>query len=817
MLTIYKSSAGSGKTFTLVKEYLRLALPNPSAFHTIVAITFTNAAAAEMKERIISRLSGLANGTEENLAKLLLEEGLTKAQLKNAPKLLENILCNYSRFAVSTIDSFFHKILRTFGKELSLPLDFGIFLENDEALDYAVQAFMADAYSNPQIHALVMEYIEEKIQKGTTWNIIFELQKIARQLLKEASNDITPAPQEEVKLFIKELKQITNKFENGMDEFSQNVFKKMEAEGIVVTDFKYGRSGAIAFFFNCSKEVRDYKVGTRFLNCLESPENWIKKDSPAHLEDFIYSVLVPASEEAFDFYSNNFAEYSTAREVLRCIYTFSVYEEIRKKLIEYKEKNEVVLISDFTQLLAKHIKDEKADYIFSKLGARYNHLLIDEFQDTSSMQWMNLLPLVENSVSQGLDCLVVGDAKQAIYRWRGGEVELIETHLADRDLPGQTQSKSLSGNFRSRKEIVEFNNNFFTKANEILSQQYPESGLMQQIFEGVAQIPQRKDEKEGLINLEFIPAKKEESETLAKEKMLSAILENIAEGYTYKDLVILVRNKKDAAEVSAFMAENKLPFVSQDSLYLDQSPTIRLLLSMFKYINTPADNFAKMEAGWLWNSAIKNTPKPLPDFLQQSKTPSQKGGFKMEELRILPVNLLLCKLMQIAGLDQNPDAYLCRFREIVFDYVKNENHGLSAFLNWWKEGKFSVVMPEAANAIRVMTIHKSKGLEFPVVIMPFVDWDFSSKVQDIAWVSTDKEPYTQFGKLPVYLTAKLAETYFADWYTHEQSLIGIDNLNLLYVAFTRAKDKLYAFMPEPSESSGGEIKKANELVKMVQE
>jgi ATP-dependent exoDNAse (exonuclease V) beta subunit len=795
-----------------------------------VAITFTNAAAAEMKERILDRLTGLVEGKENALADILLQEGLTKADLQNADRLLEKILYNYSFFNVSTIDSFFHKILRAFNKELELPMNFDIFLESDEALDYAVDNFIYRSHTYPDIHAILVSYIREKINNGNSWGIRSDLYRIAQELLKDNSllqgNIDIPAIQD----FIKALKQLATSFEDHMHKLGSETLQQLKEYGLEVESFKYGKSGPIGYFICIQKDKKEYAPKTRFLNALSDEGEWYTKKSPEarQIEETLHTFLLQKAQEAYQYYETNSKAYNTAKEILRSIYTFAVYEELNKMLTEYREKENVVLISDFTKILAQHILHEEISFIYSKIGSRYAHYLIDEFQDTSSLQWLSLKPLVENAVAQGSECLVVGDSKQAIYRWRGGEVELIETSISERDFPEHSSRLSLNRNFRSCCTVVDFNNSFFRKVAGMFAGTTDEYRLLESIFKDVSQEIVKDPFDEGFVQLSLFAkeGRRENFLQQARERMLEQVHKCLEDGYNLKDITVLVRDKKDSSEVARFLFEQKLDFITQDSLYLDHSPAVRLLLSLLGYLSNPADDLAKTQVMYLYLRYFRplhvsdiSFHELLNDFNKKEdglyhKALPQEFVNNTAGLASLPVYELVEELVRIFGLNEAPDAYLQRLQDVVLEYSLKNNLGIQGFLNWWQDGKFTVILPEDQDAIQIMTIHKSKGLEFPIVIIPFADWDFQSGRPNILWVSPEEEPFNEFDRLPVLFNSNLKESYFEKDYQREEALTIIDNLNLLYVAFTRAKDRLYV-ATELDKGAASSIKSTGQLIKAI--
>ena len=814
-LKIYKSSAGSGKTFTLVKEYLKLCLPNPRRFKYIAALTFTNASAAEMKARILKALEQLADGTDTDMAAILLSEGITPRQLANAPVLLENILYGYSDFNIRTLDSFFQRIVRAFNKELKIPSDFEINIDAEEAMDYAVDRFLHLSDEQPEIHKILISFIREKISNAQSWNIRADFYRIAKEVFKDHSLQLTETDIPAIMDFIGEMKKIMAAFEMKMDGIAVGLLDGIKELGLEIEDFKYGRAGAFSFILKSLKIKKEYEPGSRFLSGLTDDFEWYKKNDPnlRLIEQALNTFLRNGSIELYELYQSGYRDYASAREILKNIYTYSVYAEINKMFDEYRKEKNVVLVSDFTRILSNHIKNEEVSYVYSKIGNRLDHFLIDEFQDTSVLQWASIKPLVENSVSQGNMNLVVGDSKQAIYRWRGGSVELIERQLFEIDFPAFSEKFSLDKNFRSHKTVVDFNNMFFNGIAAHFS-----GDLLAQIFDNIAQHSREGHVSSGYVEINFIPKPERTRESFlipAKEKLLDQVKYALKDGFSFKDITILVRDKRDAAETASLLHESNLPFISFDSLQLTHSPTVRLLLSLINMVNDEDDALALAETKSLYGRYFNteennggrisaNPARAFPDTFYENT----------DKLAALPLYELVEELILMFGLNQ-PDAYLQRFQDAVLEYVIKENGSPTGFLEWWDKESFAVVQPENQDAIQIMTIHKAKGLEFPVVIIPFADWEFNNGKANMIWVNPSKEPFNTFPVLPVNYGSGLKNSIFEEDYYREEALTVIDNLNILYVAFTRAKSRLYINTQSVKKASDDGIKSVPQLMNMV--
>lgn len=809
-LTLYKSSAGSGKTFTLVKEYLRLCLEDPDRFKKVVAITFTNAAAAEMKERILQRLKSLSSGTDFAFEEILRQDGVSEQAIRNAPVLLEKILYNYSHFNIGTIDSFFHRILRAFSKELGLPMGFDIFLDTDDALTYAVDNLLHRSHTQADVHKVLTAFVQEKVNNGQSWHIREDLMQMANELIKDNAMLRGDASLEDIFAFAGQLREMIHAFEKEMDTIGAETIRQLAQQGLGVDDFSNKSAGPAGYFQKIRRVKKEYEPGKRFTEAMDDEKKWLtaaslKSAQAKGLQEAVKNVLMSAGRDALRLYEEKYPAYLTAKEVHRSVYTFAVYEELNKILEEYRTDKEVVLISDFTKILARHILQEDIGFIYSKIGARYEHFLIDEFQDTSSLQWFGLRPLIENAVAQGSSCLVVGDSKQAIYRWRGGEVELIEHGITERDFRDYSRELRLSQNFRSRHEVIAFNNRFFNEVKNLFPAGQSEFQTLRKIFDDASQQPGSANAG-GYVEINFLLKEGNRKETFmskSEEIILRHVHDCLTSGYRLRDIAMLVRSGAEASSLARMFVEEGLAFVTQDSLSIDHSPAIRLLFSVLAYLDDHADELARTQTAFLYLTYFKNSgthTTPFHEILNGNKSENSDSPAeglptefteRLAQLSSMPVYEIVENAIRIFNLNDKPDAYLQRFQDLVLEFTLSQGYGIRAFLEWWKEGHYSVILPEDQDAIRILTIHKSKGLEYPVVMIPYASWDFKSARSDLIWVQPDEEPFNSFPALPVHASETLSRSLFSEAYGRESAHIAIDNLNLLYVAFTRAKDRLY--------------------------
>jgi len=832
---IVKSSAGSGKTFTLVKEYLGLVLKRPEDYRHILALTFTNKATEEMKTRIVDSLIALSNDESNTLKKILQEEcGLDNIPHR-AQQALDNILHDYSNFSVNTIDSFFNRIIRALAREINLPLRLEVKIEQDEVITEITSQLLSEISSDPELMQWLTDFAIQKIGDDKGWNIEKEIHGIAA---------------EEIKQFYKELREIKSRFEGQMKSFGNEGMKAIRSSGLEVKDFAYGESGVAKYFDKIRMNISGdaYKPGKRVLDAETDVSKWASKSSPRknEIQQVAESTLQPLLTKIFAYSKNEYPVYLGATEVLKKIFLLGIVEDLKKKLAAYRDENSLLLISDTPKILGKVISEEETPFVYEKSGTRYHHFLVDEVQDTSDLQWKNIRPLILHALSSGYFGMVVGDAKQSIYRWRGGNMNLLESQI-EKDLVGFRSIIStdhLGINYRSRKTIVDFNNIFFKAIPAVINSHMNSEAdkPMDRAYSVNAsqEVPDNTDDG-GFVGIYPIEETDDEEswKDKAKEKMLEGIKNVLGRGYTYKDIAVLVRTNSEGDEVATYLIEKGITnVVSPDSLLLNRSAEVRFLLNLFIFIDDKRNAIAKSEILYYNSlkqtntannlhgifsgghktsgSKYKNAPtlfetEHMGDSLFTESLPEEFTAH-VRALSKLPLYELAEQLVRIFALP-GTDVYVLRFLELILEYASRHDASIRSFLNWWNDSnaadKISVITSETGNAIRVMSIHKSKGLQFPVVFMPFADWKLTPDSRDVLWVESSDEPFNRFGKIPVSPGKSLIDSSFSKSYQQETIQSVTDNINLMYVAFTRAEEELHVFLP------GSEIKEMNSTGKLT--
>ena len=832
---VYKSSAGSGKTYTLVLEYLKLVIKKPKKFRNVLAITFTNKAANEMKERIIGRLKEVAQynsipdfvSTKELLQQLREDTGLEPEEIsKNAALVLEYILHDYSDFAISTIDSFVHRVIRSFAFDLNLPLNFEVELNTSELITKAVDILISNVGTDEKLTATLINYIESKTSEDKSWNIENDLVNIAGALTKEDGLlHIEKLKKLNLDDFIEINKQvavIVKKFENTIVSFASEADKLIKSKNIPHQAFYQGRSGISKYFDNLVNKGFDKIIPNSYVSKTVEEDKWYAGKTDAGDKAAIDEIKDDIKNSFYQiekFVEDNFGRYTVFTEIRKNLYPLAVLTEIEKVMDDYKSDNNLVLISEFNKRIAEVVLNEPVPFIYERVGQKYKHFLIDEFQDTSVLQWQNLLPLIDNSLAEGNFNMIVGDGKQAIYRWRSGEVEQfiklpkiykrnddpvqIERELS---LKRNYKPEVLKFNYRSKTDIINFNNDFFSWISAVLPEE------LKAVYKDVKQKP-KKDDIGGFIHIEF-HSDENEAENFEDFNLLQ-IKETIAElqedSFDLKDIAILCRNNKNASLIASDLLENGINVVSSESLLLGNSAKVRFLIAVVKVLLKPADLISKTEMitflthsgyidGDVHNSLIrfglfKNAEKKINFFEELSQ---HKIELKRSYLLNLQIYDLFEELIRIFGFNNEVDPYIQFFLDAILSDSGSKNLELSELPDWWedKKEKLSIIVPEGINAVQVMTIHKSKGLQFPVVIYPFAA-EKHRKTNDKLWIDFEDEEVPKLKAAIVNTNRSLEETKYASLYSDEEEKSLLDLINLLYVVMTRPAERLYIFAAQP--------------------
>lgn len=833
--TLYDASAGSGKTFTLVKEYLKILLTSPKndAYRNILAITFTNKAVGEMKSRIVSSLSEFAKDEPAPKAVELMEviqqeTALNAIDIKiKARQIIKNIIHNYASFDISTIDKFTHKVIRAFAHDLGLPITFDVSLETDNLLTEAVDAIIAQAGEDETLTRLLVDFTMEKTDDDKSWDVTREILDTGKLLLNENNrNEIVHFQDKTISEFVeikKKIQQVVTDLDAECAVLAQEAIAVITAAGV---DEKSFSGGYFPKHLQSIKEGRFNAKNKTYHQAEDIKINKTAKDKEI-IEGIIPELLsllkrVYKNQEKMAFYM----------AFLKNITPLSLLNTVSQELSKIQKEQNILSISEFNAIIYKEIQNQPAPFIYERLGEKYKHFFIDEFQDTSEMQWQNLIPLIDNALSsedlQGErgSLMIVGDPKQSIYRWRGGKAEQF-IELSKEHNPFNNPDKKiehLDRNFRSYSEIIQFNNGFF----RMISEQFTNPDY-KNLYENHSH-QEHNSKIGGYINISFLPkiekTEGDDEETPDKTRQyvqatLVAIKKSLAQGFEYKDIAILTRRRDQGIAVAGYLTEQGIPILSSETLMIENATEVIFMLNVLRYLNNSSNLEAK---AYLLQYIGEYVQKQLPvhDFIFQGMENRNEKEFEnwlmsfdislsFQELRrkslYEAVESIISKFI---NLKQN-NAYIQYFLDLVLERDIKNQAGITDFLSYWEKNghKFSIPSPEGKNAVRILTIHKSKGLEFPVVIFPFAEEDYSRRPKDKLWLDSEDN----ISELPRVL---IDNSSAVEGFGEEASLVYqqkkqedlLDNVNVLYVALTRAEEQLY-IISSMNLSAKGELPKNN--------
>ena len=823
---IYNASAGSGKTYTLVKDYLRILLSanHKEAYKQILAVTFTNKAVAEMKARIIENLNAFAFDEESTHAPMFVELAadlkLHPAQLQQkAKEVLKSILHNYAFFEVATIDKFTHSVIRTFAYDLKLPLNFEVELDTDALLNEAVDQLISKAGESKLISDVLIEFALEKADDDKSWDIAFDLNKIAKLLLNENQEPHlrklkhkTLEDFSDLKILLKtKIKTTSEQLVNA----GKTVLELIRNAGLEFDDFL--RKTLPNHFQKIADGDFDEKrlYGNKLAEALENGAVYKKALDTGKAATI--DALLPQLNEVYHSCKATVYELSFLRNFYKNATPLSVLNAIQTELEIIKEEQNLLLISEFNTLISETIKDEPAPFIYERLGEKYKHYFIDEFQDTSIMQWENLIPLISNKLQtealqgKGGSLTIVGDAKQSIYRWRGGKAEQFIglNHEVDPFMVGK-EKVELPRNYRSYDEIINFNNSFFQHISKFFSNE-----KYANIYEhGSSQLTN--DKKGGFISLDFIEAKTVEEEfEIIPEKVILKIQELLEKGFQYSDICVLTRRKSEGIAIADILSTHQIPIISSETLLISRSREVQFITDVLRLAIQPKNNEVKLHLlNYLateklhitqTHNFLKTHVSLEPEALFESLT---KFNFDFTYFLQLSLYEAVEYCIRAFKLTDESDAYLQFFLDFVLEYTQKKQLGFAGFLEHWekKQKHLSIVASGSENAIQIMTIHKAKGLEFPVVIFPFASTDIYKEIEPKLWFPIAKDDFNGFEEAYLNLNSTIQEygEVGEQLYLERQSQLELDNFNILYVVFTRAVQQLHVITKKEMDRNGNE-------------
>lgn len=809
---VYRASAGSGKTYTLVNEYLKVVLDRPEAFREVLAITFTKKSAYEMKDRVIKALKALALGHDPALEETLRQEEHLKERniQEDARGVLDLLLHDYSSFAIMTIDSFIHKIVKGVALELDLPMRFRVDMNEDVILEKIIDALLEDVGQNYEVTELLYSFMYQQIDLEKSWNPEQEILETAQELFKEEGRAylriLLQQDPEMIHHMISGIKEQITQYRKGIHRMAQDILTIIAASELTVDDFPHQKSGIVGKVITLStgQTPDDFQLGPRFIE-----GKWTTKKTPEEtkkLIDFMVEGKLEALRQRIIIHTERYyKEFKSLFHLQKSIHSLTLIKTIEAYLDRYKRANQIIPISEFNQIVSDIISGgDSVSFLFEQIGERYQYYLIDEFQDTSKLQWQNLFPMILEALAQNGSCMAVGDAKQAIYRWRGGDVDIMQRRLFEEISPVFTlTNKVLETNFRSRERVVTFNNLFFREAPKVLEGYCVHPTTVREIYKDVQQTLPDDQQKGGCVTITQIELESEKNRQEfyyqdALKELMDQVDELQNEGYSNRDIAILVRTKREGNMVVRALYELNIPVISSESLLIYREPVIAFLISLFRYLIQPESKLVQGKLVRCYQDILKDPRDFSPLDHDDGITRVLPRQFFKELPRLKKISLyrLAERLIDIFKLDKRAhfSGYLQSFLDAVFRYQRREHGDLADFLLWWGENREKIILSSSdlEDAVQVMTIHKSKGLQFPVVLIPFASWSLELKTGATLWLKPDQPVIGIEWPLLVYAhKKKLENTVFYTDFRREVERNMIDNLNLLYVAFTRAKQQLH--------------------------
>ena len=826
-LTVYKASAGSGKTFTLAVEYIKLLVADPMNYCYTLAVTFTNKATQEMKLRILSKLYGIANGLPDaddyynNVRKSFPD--LTERVIRNrAGDALSLLVHDYNRFRVETIDSFFQRVLRNLARELGLTANLKVMLNDMEVESQAVDNIISNIDSgNDPLLAWIMDFVSERMEEDKNWNVVGHIKDFGRNIF----TDFYKSHQKQLRLIMDDagfFKQYTSRLRTlrvkALDEmaaFAKRYDEIATRYGIDDSCYSHGHSNAPGYFENLAKGVlvndNKTKMPNSFVQAgLENPDKFVKKaDVGKPVAVAIREFVKPLIEEAEEKREAAAVTVNSVTLTLQNINQLRLLGRIENEVSRINADNNDYPLSNTQKLLNDLIDKQDSPFIYEKIGGQLRYIMIDEFQDTSTVQWDNFKVLLDDCISHQSGSLIVGDVKQSIYRWRNGDWQLLQG-LNETNYPDTVRVKSLDTNYRSQRNVVDFNNRFFSAAASSLSVEAP---VIKEAYSDVAQnVPEGKPET-GKVVVRLLPSK--EYDDLMISQVQQTIESLLSKGVRCNDIAIIVRKNKHIRLIADYFLHNPvmvdgeprlLNMVSDEAFRLDASQAVNTIVNAMRYLVNPDDGLmeaflAKSFAGNKLepsDAAWKTGPNANPSAPRHAYMPMLPQEFVVSraELLSMPLIDLAERLYALFRLDRLADqnAYVCAFFDQLSNYLKRHVAGMTDFLAEWDENICSKSIHSAeVDGIRMLTVHKSKGLEFDNVILPYCDWALENK-DDTLWVEPSLEPYNDLPVVPVKLNVgKLKKSIYAADYDAEHIKNIVDNVNILYVAFTRASRNLFVF------------------------
>lgn len=828
-LLVYKASAGSGKTFTLAVEYIKLLILNPRAYRQILAVTFTNKATAEMKERILHQLYGIKIGDKDSISylnRIKEETGKSEEEIREAADIaLGYMLHDYSRFRVETIDSFFQSVMRNLARELELSPNLNIELNNTEVLSDAVDSMIEKLGPTSPVLSWLLDYINERIADDKRWNVSDEVKSFGRNIFDEGYIEKGKGLRQRlldpntIKEYRKQLKELEKSILAEMQTFCQRFEEELEGHALTADELKNGSKGIGSYFRKLNNGILNNDIRNATVEkCLDDAKHWATKTSPraADIISLANSSLMQILEDAEKKRPHNNKLLNSCRLSMQHLNKVQLLANIDEEVRQLNHDNNRFLLSDTNVLLHQLVKDGDSSFVFEKIGTNIRNVMIDEFQDTSRMQWDNFKLLLIEGLSQGADSLIVGDIKQSIYRWRNGDWGILSS-LNDHIEHFPIKVKTLAVNRRSETNVIRFNNEIFTAAinylNGVYKQQFDKDcDDLQKAYSDVVQESPRDTEK-GYVKVSFLEP--DEDHDYVEQTLISLgeeVEQLLSSGVRLNDIAILVRKNKNIPRIADYFdKELHYKIVSDEAFRLDASLAICMLMDALRYLSDENNKIARAQLAIAYQNEVLQKQQDWNTLLLLPAENYLPATFleKIKELRLMPLYELLEELFSMfdMSLILHQDAYLFAFFDAVTDYLQNNSSDLDGFIRFWEETLCSKTIPSGEmEGIRIFSIHKSKGLEFHTVLLPFCDWKIENETNNqLVWCVPQIDPFNALDILPINYSTQMAESVYGNDYFQERLQLWVDNLNLLYVAFTRAGKNLIIWSRKGQKGTMSEL------------
>lgn len=845
-LTVYKASAGSGKTFTLASEYITLVVKNPQDYKKILAVTFTNKATQEMKTRILSQLYGIAHKLPDSQAyyeQVLQKTGFPEQTIReNAAEALSLLTHHYNEFRVQTIDAFFQSVLRNLARELNLTANLRIDLNDEQVEAQAVDELINSLEEGEEVLSWIRDYIDKNIEDDKGWNVIGQIKDFGKNIFKDFYKDHKAELDKRFKDtsffndFITDLRRRrAQALKNLNDQAKQMLQKIREANVDNQNLFNNKSRGIYPYIVKLAKGTPSDNDAHKYVNtCIENASKWpsgsCSADEKATIIELASASLCNDLKLLEKYRTEGWKEYQSSNLTLKHLSQLRLLHAISEAVDEINKDTNRFMLSNTQSLLSTLMKDSDTPFVFEKMGAYLKHIMIDEFQDTSTIQWNNFRKLLDNCMAQiESHNLIVGDVKQSIYRWRQGDWKLLN-NIEHEFSNEQIKIEPLDTNYRSEENIIRFNNAFFMQAvvqtvKELESDEIKGASQLIEAYKEIEQKP-RKDNGKGCVRIKLFHYDKTVSAEY-KESVLNELIDNVRQllerGYKQKDIAILARSKTVIPDIvdkfqSEFGADVSL--VSDEAFQLDASLAVNVIIAALRLLTHPDDKLTESKLVKLYQQQVMQTDKDNNAlFVDGGKIELKSflpSGYidKFESLLRLSLVDLVDEIYSLFNLGclEGQSAYVCTFYDTLNEYLRDHPADIDDFIEEWEDTLSSnTIQSDEVDGIRLITIHKSKGLEYDNVLIPFCDWELEKTNGNTIWCPGDnkEKPYGELPLIPIDFSKKMLGTVFEDDYKEEHLQNIVDNMNLLYVAFTRAGKNLFITGKKASKSTFTNLQNGN--------